>query len=206
MPRTSAISVASVAGLDREQEGVAYLRVVEGDLEPLRRPVLDRPRLRDVVVEGVEPDHDEREVDEDEDERGAEAQHPARERASTIREVLERPRAAREQQVDDHHGDRDERVRRRQRQVVRHTDVVVDHVADELRARDDLGRDVVAEREREREDRACDERREDERQDDAEERRGRSGRRDRRTPREASSGSARAPRRGAGSCTAATGR
>ena len=67
--------------------------------------------------------------------------------------------------------DRDERVRRRERQVARHAQVRVHDVADELRARDELRRDVVAERQREREDRAGHERRERERQDDAPERR-----------------------------------
>ena len=46
-----------------------------------------------------------------------------------------------------------------------HADVVVDHVADELRVRDERRRDVVAERQAEREDRAGDDRRQRQRQD-----------------------------------------
>ena len=42
--------------------------------------------------------------------------------------------------IDHRHG----RERRSQRQVVRHADVRVDDVPDELRARDELRRDVVA--------------------------------------------------------------
>ena len=65
-------------------------------------------------------------------------------------------------EVDDHHGDRHERERGRDRQV--RPALVVDDGADELLARDQVGRDVVAERQREREDRAGDDRRERERQ------------------------------------------
>ena len=205
MPSTSAIRVAQRRSLDREEEGVAYIRVVERNREPFRRPVLDRPRLRDVVVERVEPDHDEREVDEHEHEPRTEAQQPPGQRDPRPLQVLERPGAARQEQVDDHDRDRHERIGRGERQVVGDADVVVDHVADELGARDDLRRDVVTEREREREDRAGDERREDERQHDPEERAARLARPGRPRPRAASSGSARARRTAAGSCTAARG-
>ena len=69
-----------------------------------------------------------------------------------------------------------------------------------------LHRDVVAEAEREREDRAGDDRREDQRQHHRAERAPAPARRGRPTPRAASPAAARARRRSAGSCTAATGR
>ena len=80
------------------------------------------------------------------------------------------PSAPREQQVDDHHRDGHRRERGREREVVRDADVDVDDVADELRARDERRRDVVAERQREGEDRAGRDRGQREREDDAPER------------------------------------
>src|SRR3954453_16566209 len=74
--------------------------------------------------------------------------------------VLEGAESSREQQVDDHDRDRDRRERCRQRQVGGY--VRVDDVADELRLADQQGRDEIAERQREGEDRSGHERREDE--------------------------------------------
>ena len=77
-------------------------------------------------------------------------------------------RTARE--VDDHHGDRDRRQRRGERDVVG-AEVPEHHVADHLRgAADDVDADVVAEAEREREDAAGDDRGLEQRHHDAEER------------------------------------
>ena len=57
-------------------------------------------------------------------------------------EHLERAEAARDEQVDEHDRERDERVCRRERQVL--GDVDEDHVADELRRGDETRDDVVA--------------------------------------------------------------
>ena len=82
-------------------------------------------------------------------------------------------------------SERDRRERRGERNVVRDADGRVDDVADELRlgAAGEQRRDVVAERQREGEDRAGDDAGQRERQDDAAERREAAARRDRATPR-----------------------
>ena len=76
-------------------------------------------------------------------------------RSSTTTRGSRRLRPSGEEQVDDHDGDRHERVCGGERQVVRDADVAVDDVADELRVPDDLRRDVVAEGQGEREDRTA---------------------------------------------------
>ena len=77
-------------------------------------------------------------------------------------ERLERAEPARDHEVDGHDDQRDRRERGRERQVVRDPSPSVDDVADEARAgaADERRRDVVAERQREREDRARDDARE----------------------------------------------
>src|SRR3954471_2759372 len=75
---------------------------------------------------------------------------------------IEGAQPPRDEQVADHDGDRDQGVRSRQRQVDV-GGVVVDDVADELGVRDEVGRDVVTQRQREGEDRAGYEGRENER-------------------------------------------
>src|SRR5919108_2211289 len=75
-------------------------------------------------------------------------------------QVLERARALGEREVDDHDHDRDGREGCREGEVVRDADVRVDDVPDEVRVPDDLRGDVVAEGQREREDRPGDDRRE----------------------------------------------
>ena len=82
-------------------------------------------------------------------------------------ERLESPKLAGHEQIGDHDDDRHEGIRRRGRQ--RLASDVVDHGSDELLARDQARRDVVPERETEREDRAGDDRREGEGEDDARE-------------------------------------
>ena len=78
----------------------------------------------------------------------------AREGASAPSERLERAEAPGDEQVDGHDRDRHEGERRGQRQVARHALLLEDDVADELVVRDQARRDVVAEGQREREDRA----------------------------------------------------
>ena len=145
-------------GEQREQQRLADGLVVERDGEPARAVVLDRPLLRHVPVERVEPDHDERHVDERErDDRRRRAAAGAVRRDS-VTERLERLQPAGDEQVADHDaiGTNENAAAVGQRLAAD----VVDHRADELLARDQPGRDVVAEREREREDRAGDDRRE----------------------------------------------
>ena len=77
VPSTRAMTVAPKAALIESQQGVANVRVVPRDAEPLRRVVLDRPRLRDVLVERVDRDHDEREVNEHQCRPRAEAEEDA---------------------------------------------------------------------------------------------------------------------------------
>src|SRR5665811_413534 len=68
-------------------------------------------------------------------------------------DVFEGAQAAGDQQVGDHDDDRDEGEGGGERQVV--DDVVEDDVADELVVGDEARGDVVAQRQREGEDRAC---------------------------------------------------
>src|ERR671910_1443463 len=77
----------------------------------------------------------------------------ARELPAGWSQVVERSYPPNQQQVDDHDDHRHRRERGCEREVVGDADVDVDDVADELRARDELWRDVVAERQREGEDR-----------------------------------------------------
>src|SRR5256885_10812361 len=84
-------------------------------------------------------------------------------RESLISQVLERSEPAGDQEVGDHDQDRDGGEGGRERQVV--GDVVEDDIADELIVRDQGRRDVVAHRQREREDRAGDDGGEGERQE-----------------------------------------
>src|SRR3954468_4749956 len=78
-------------------------------------------------------------------------------RASPSSDRLERAEPPGEHEVDPHHDHRDSRERGGKWDVGL-ADLVVDDVADEARARTayEERRDEVAEREREREDRACD--------------------------------------------------
>ena len=64
--------------LYREPERLPDRLVLVRDPEPLRAPVLDRPALRDLRVERVEADHDERRVEEGERRRRAEPQEDPR--------------------------------------------------------------------------------------------------------------------------------
>ena len=52
----------------------ADLVVFPGDAKPLRRVLVDRPRLGDVFVERVDRDHEQRDVDEQEGQSGSEPQ------------------------------------------------------------------------------------------------------------------------------------
>ncbi len=63
--------------LRRRPERLAHALVLEGTAEPLQAETRDRPRERPALVEGVEPDHEERQVDEGERQRRRAAQEPA---------------------------------------------------------------------------------------------------------------------------------
>src|SRR5438552_13695651 len=78
----------------------------------------------------------------------------------------ERPEAPGDEQVDRHDRERDQREGGSEGDVVRDPDAVVDDVADERRLPNELNDDVIAEGEREREDRASDDPGDDQREDD----------------------------------------
>src|SRR5215211_2085153 len=80
-------------------------------------------------------------------------------------EGVERAEATRDDEVNDHHDDRYEGIGSGERLISGHADVLVDDVADEVRRRHEGRCDEVAERQREREDRAGHNRWEGERQD-----------------------------------------
>ena len=87
---------ARTAGLDGEEERRPHVLVVEGDREPLRRPVLDGPRLLDVLVERVQRDDDQREVDERQQRGGgcSPQDHQRVARPSIISRLSNAPRVA----------------------------------------------------------------------------------------------------------------
>ena len=158
-PSRIAIAVVIGADLQRQLERRPRLLVVPGDAEPVQRPARDGPALDVRAVERVHRDDHERDPEERDHERRPRNQVRSGSRVSPS-ERLERAEPARDREVDAHDDHRDHRERRRERDVRVDADEAVDDVPDEARARpaDEQRRDVVAEREREREDRAGDER------------------------------------------------
>ena len=65
------------AGLDRRQQRVAGALVVDRSAPPVERQAVEGPALRARGVEGVEADHDQRQVDEGQRQAGREAQQRA---------------------------------------------------------------------------------------------------------------------------------
>ena len=155
-PSTSAIAVAPSPAFSEVSSASRTPGLWNALREPLSEKLLDRPALHAPPVEGVERDDQQREVQERERQRRRDRAAASGCRGETLHRLqrLERAQPPGDQEVDDHDDDRHRGERRRERQVVRDADVGVDDVADELRARHELRRDVVAERQREREDRA----------------------------------------------------
>ena len=198
VPSTRAIATAASAA--RIEVTNACGMVGLSSASPNQRSVKPgrRPRHEAAHVEGVDGDDDERQVQEREDEPRRDAQADADPGGLSHRRR--------------HHS---ESKAPRRRAMTRYPSmimigtieyaaaigkspsagVVIDHVADELRVAHQARDDVVAEGQREGEDRSGHEGREDERQDDPAEGRPRLGRQGRRTPPAASRGRARGRRR-----------
>ena len=137
---------------DRRPQRVTSALIVDRLPEPFGRQVGGWPREGIAAVERVDRDHDQRDVDEGERDRTAAPEQVPRRRREPHR-CSNAPSRRAITQVDDHHDDRHHSEGRRQRQVV--GVLGEDDVADELGVRRDQGgRDVVAEGQREGEDRA----------------------------------------------------
>ena len=202
-PSTSATTVAPSAARSEFRSAVRTPSFVERLEVPVDRQSLGWPLRDEPGVERVQDDDADRQVDEGEREAGGDPERDARRSRAHRHMRLECAEASGHGEVDDHDRHGHECVRGGQRLVDR--DVAVDDVADELAARHERRDDVVAEGQREREDRAGDDRGQGQRQDDPAERLAGPGTEVSRTPRAASPGCARVRRRWAGSCTAATG-
>ena len=144
----------------------------------MQREAGGRPGHDAALVEGVDREDHERQVEEADDDSGRHAQDAADQARLNHRAApsqrLEGAEAPGDEQVADHHHDRQHRVGRGDREVAE-CRVVVDHVANELRVGHEVRDDVVAQAEREGEDRARHEGRNDERQHDPAECRPRLG-------------------------------
>ena len=147
MPRTSAIAVAIVATMNELRIAVRIAGLFSASPNQWKVKPLGG-RLDAAGVERVDRQDDQRDVEERQHPECRKPERDPRARDLVIGGVSQRLECAestRHEEVDGHDHDRQQRVGRRQQQVAEGR-VVVDHVADELRIRDQVGRDVVAER------------------------------------------------------------
>ena len=117
---------------DRRQERLLETRVVQRLADPFQREAGRWPGRGPALVERVDDHQREGDVDEGEDEPGRHAQRDPTDPRRSASEGLERAKTARNEQVDEHDRERDQRVGGGQRQVL--GDVDHDDVADELRS------------------------------------------------------------------------